>query len=385
MKRNLRMARMKRAWPADAVVRVPIIAPMRWDVFCRVVDNFGDIGVCWRLAADLAGRGETVRLWVDDASALAWMAPQGTAGVEVRGWHEAEGTASLAGPGDVVVEAFGCDPPARFVQRMAARASSARAPVWINLEYLSAEAGVERLHGLPSPQLSGPGLGLTKWFFYPGFAAGTGGLLREPALMATRKDFDESAWLARRGIDVRDGERRIGLFCYENPALPGLLDELAQTPTLLLATAGHAARQVQRLLGAGLTRGELRAVVLPLLTQTDFDALLWSCELNFVRGEDSFVRAQWAGRPFVWQIYPQADHAHRVKLSAFLDRFLARADPALGDSVRALWQCWNGADRAGTSQVDLPAWHRHCETWRGALLEQPDLTQQLIRFVAERR
>lgn len=358
---------------------------MHWDVFCRVVDNFGDIGVCWRLAADLAGRGETVRLWVDDASALAWMAPHGATGVEVRGWHEAGATALPAEPGDVVVEAFGCDPPAPFVQRMAARATSARAPVWINLEYLSAEAAVERLHGLPSPQLGGPGRGLTKWFFYPGFTPGTGGLVREPASLAARQALDGPAWLGERGIEVRDGERRVSLFCYENAALPGLLEELAQAPTLLLATAGHAARQVQRELGPGLARGALRAVAVPLLTQTDYDGLLGSCTLNFVRGEDSFVRAQWAGRPFVWQIYPQADQAHRVKLNAFLDRFLVQAAPGLGDGVRALWQRWNGADRPGTSHIDLPVWHRHCETWRAALLEQPDLTRQLIRFVAERR
>jgi len=59
---------------------------MQWDLFCRVIDNFGDIGVCWRLAADLAGRGEAVRLWTDDAGALAWMAPQGAPGVQVCAW-----------------------------------------------------------------------------------------------------------------------------------------------------------------------------------------------------------------------------------------------------------------------------------------------------------
>ena len=56
---------------------------MKWDLFCRVVDNFGDVGVCWRLAADLAQRGEQVRLWIDDASALTWMALQGARGVKM--------------------------------------------------------------------------------------------------------------------------------------------------------------------------------------------------------------------------------------------------------------------------------------------------------------
>ena len=40
-----------------------------------------------------------------------------------------------------------------------------------------------------------------------------------------------------------------------------------------------------------------------------------------VRGEDSFVRAQWAALPFVWQAYPQADAAHLTKVAAFLDRY----------------------------------------------------------------
>jgi uncharacterized repeat protein (TIGR03837 family) len=158
---------------------------MRWDVFCRVIDNLGDVGVCWRLCRDLASRGDTVRLWVDDARALAWMAPGGAAGVEV-GAFEAAGV-----PGDVVVEAFGCDPPAAFVTRMAAVR-----PVWINLEYLSAEDWVERSHGLPSPQPDGQ----TKWFFFPGFTERTGGLLREPGLLDERAAFDRRTWLAARGL-----------------------------------------------------------------------------------------------------------------------------------------------------------------------------------------
>jgi len=143
---------------------------MLWDLFCRVIDNHGDIGVCWRLAADLAARGEALRLWVDDASALPWMAPDGAANVEVIAWNAAT---AMREPGEVVIEAFGCDPPPAFVARMAARTP---APAWINLEYLSAEAYVERSHGLTSPQFSGPGAGLNKRFFYPGFSAATGGL-----------------------------------------------------------------------------------------------------------------------------------------------------------------------------------------------------------------
>ena len=94
---------------------------MRFDVFCQVIDNFGDVGVCWRLAADLAARGHAVRLWVDDASALAWMAPHGAPGVEVRPWPQA---APADGPGDVVIEAFGCEIAPGFIAACAGTESA---------------------------------------------------------------------------------------------------------------------------------------------------------------------------------------------------------------------------------------------------------------------
>ncbi|MFT3955434.1 MAG: elongation factor P maturation arginine rhamnosyltransferase EarP [Piscinibacter sp.] len=352
---------------------------MLWDLFCRVVDNLGDLGVCWRLAADLAARGEQLRLWVDDASALVWMAPHGVPGVEVRAWADAERPGAVAG--DVVVEAFGCDPPAGFVARMAAMHP---APCWINLEYLSAEAYVERCHGLRSPQAGGPGAGLNKWFFYPGFTQRTGGLLREPDLLARRARFDAGGWLAGHGLAPLPGERVVSLFCYDNDALPAFVASMAGPPTLLLATPGLAARQLRALCDQRRVPSGVRVTELPYFTQTDYDHLLWSGELNFVRGEDSFVRAQWAGVPFVWQIYPQSDGAHAAKLDAFLDLFLAGAEPGLADDLRALWRRWNGLGGA-LRWPDAAAWRRHCENWRTGLASQADLATQLLGFARETR
>lgn len=350
---------------------------MKWDVFCRVIDNHGDLGVCWRLAADLAGRGERVRLWVDDASALTWMAPAGAHGVDVLPWPTGGVDAQ---PGDVVVEAFGCELPPQFVARMAACAPQ---PLWINLEYLSAEAYVERCHGLPSPQSLGSGAGMVKWFFYPGFSAATGGLLREPGLLQRRDRFDAAAWLAAQRIQRREGERVVSLFCYENAALPAVLETLSASPTLLLAAPGEATRQVAHALGPGCERGELRAHPMPYLTQVDFDHLLWACDLNIVRGEDSFVRAQWAGAPFLWQVYPQADGAHEAKLDAFLDRHLAGAHGDWALACRELWRHWNGFGGA-SAWPDVAPWQAHCRAWRERLAEQPDLCSQLLRFAREK-
>jgi len=335
----------------------------QWDLFCRVVDNLGDVGVCWRLARDLASRGEQVRLVIDDPSALAWMAPAGAPGVQVLPWP------GPAVPGDVVIEAFGCDPPPDFVEAMARQAP---APVWINLEYLSAEAYVERSHGLPSPQRNG----LVKWFYFPGFTSRTGGLLREPRLMDERAAFDGRAWLAERGIAAQPGERVVSLFCYDNPAVPALVAELAREPTLLLLTPGHAQRQVRT------APPGLRLVGLPWLTQPDFDRLLWASELNFVRGEDSLVRAVWAGAPFVWQAYPQHDGAHAAKVQALLAAMASAPD------VAALWRAWNGLGAApvggaGPALPALPAlapWRDAVCAWRQTLLGQADLGTALLDF-----
>jgi uncharacterized repeat protein (TIGR03837 family) len=328
------------------------MSSLLWDVYCRVIDNLGDGGVCWRLAADLAGRGQRVRLVIDDATSLAFMAPGGAAGVEVLAWPGPDAA------GDVVIEAFGCDPPEAMV---AAMAQQAPPPVWINLEYLSAEPYVERSHGLPSPQRNG----LTKWFFYPGFTARTGGLLREPRLADERAGFDRDAWLQARHIAPRAGERTVTLFCYDNPALPALLDELSRAPTLLLLTPGPAQAQVTS------APPGIRLQRLPWLSQHDFDRLLWSSDLNFVRGEDSLVRALWADAPFVWQAYPQHDGAHHAKVQALIERL------ALPPAAAALWRAWNDPDRPWPG---LPA------PWptpgADAIRARPDLVTQLTAFVA---
>ena len=342
-----------------------MLRPLLWDIFCRVIDNHGDLGVCWRLARDLAARGQAVRLWVDDASALAWMAPLRPAGIELRPWPDDEVDVT---PGDVVIEAFGCDLPPAFVARMARRTPP---PRWINLEYLSAEDYVERSHGLASPQFHGPGAGLEKRFFFPGFTPRTGGLLREPGLLERVAAFDGRAWLGRQGWQPRPGERVVSLFGYAGAPLEAMLEALAAQPTLLLACPGP-------LQALARERSGLRVLALPYLAQDDYDRLLWAADLNFVRGEDSFVRAHWAGKPFVWHIYPQHDDAHHAKLEAFMAR------SGLPEAWRAVWRGWNGmAPWPGGTQglAGLREAAAHAPQWRAQLASQADLLTQLQGFL----
>ena len=350
---------------------------MRWDIFCRVIDNHGDAGVCWRLAAELARRGDVVRLWMDDVSPLAWMAP-GHPGVEVVHWTD---TVPPLVPGDAVVEAFGCDPPDAFVARMA---QAPRPPAWINLEYLSAEAYVERSHALASPVSSGPGAGLTKFFFYPGFTARTGGLLREQDLAQRRAFFRREDWLRPLGI-APSSARVISLFCYEPSALPQLLQELASEATELVVTAGRATAAAHGALAqlaatqAGWNaQGRLRLHWLPLLSQREYDHLLWSCDLNFVRGEDSVVRGLLAGAPCVWQIYPQQDDAHHAKLEAFLRWLQPPPEQARFHRV------WNGLDAGPLPAPDPVGWAPAAAAALARIEALPELAAALQQFAAGR-
>jgi uncharacterized repeat protein (TIGR03837 family) len=376
--------------------------PARCDLFCRVVDNYGDVGVCWRLARQFAAEhGIAVRLWIDRPQSLHRLCPaadpaarvQRLGPIEVCAWTE---DFPAAEPGDLVIEAFGCRLPARFETAMAARTPP---PVWINLEYLSAEDWVRGCHGLPSPH---PSLPLLKHFFFPGFAAGTGGVICEHTLTLERRQFlmdadaRQSFWRTLGVPDPQPGERRISLFAYPNPALAGLLEAWcrAPAPVTVLVPAGEAI--ALDVLGTApgarvAARGNLTLRSFDFLDQRDYDRLLWACDCNFVRGEDSFVRAQLARRPFVWQIYPQAQGAHWPKLAAFLDRYAGPLEPGAAAALRGFWLAWNrgadGTEAAAAWPAFESAWPMlgmRAEAWADDLERLGDLAGNLVNFVSRK-
>ena len=361
-----------------------------WDIFCSVVDNYGDIGVCWRLAVNLAQRGQRVRLWIDDSAPLQWLAPHGHAGVKVLPWNRPLADASLPiEPADVLIEAFGCTLD-DAVQARWARQQHSHPGVWLNLEYLSAESHAERFHRLPSPVMSGPAAGCVKYFFYPGFTPQTGGLLREPDLLLRQQAFDRTAWRTQWGVP--EDAHVLSLFCYEPPALAQLVQHLHSGPhgarVHALVTPGRTLQAVRAILPDALAHslqsqghacwGPLVLHAMPWLEQVAFDELLWASDFNFVRGEDSLVRALWAGQPFVWQLYPQDDGAHHAKLQAFLDWVQAPS------GMRRFHEAWNGPLQAmlpPLEQQDLPQWQACVQAARSRLLTQQDLTSQLLAHV----
>ena len=371
-----------------------------WDIFCKVIDNYGDIGVAWRLARQLANEYPfTVRMWVDDLSVFKRLWPEIRAdaktqhleGVEVRAWSE---PFLPANPAEVVIEAFGCALPQVYLASMS---TQSRAPVWINLEYLSAEAWVKTHHGLPSPH---PRLPLSKFFFFPGYEPGTGGVLCERDLARCRERFqleETSAWWQGLGLESPlPSDLRVSLFAYESAAWEELFDAWvkgSQRVTCLIpegslvsqiaAWLGEAALPV----GAVRRRGNLELCILPFLNQDDYDRLLWACDINFVRGEDSCVRAQWAQKPFVWQAYPQAENAHWAKLDALNRCYVQGLLQREAEAITGLWRGWNGRGYPANAwlafvtarrDIDAPA-----QKWAGRLAEPGDLAANLVAFVAD--
>ncbi|MEY3202136.1 MAG: hypothetical protein RIR70_1686 [Pseudomonadota bacterium] len=364
----------------------------RWDIFCKVVDNLGDIGVCWRLARLLHDEhGLAVRLWVDDLAAHQRICPgvvicdsQVVSGIEVRHWPDDFSMATAGQVAEVVIDAFGCGLPAAYLAAMPADA------VWVNLEYLSAEPWVAACHGLHSrlPDCAAP-----RRFFFPGFTPHTGGLMREHDLVARRQRFEDagaaSAFLATLGVPA-DARLKVLLFCYPSVCLPTLIEAMDEgpAPVLLLIPEGAVAQSVLAQLAAKPRRGFVEARAIPFVPQESFDELLWSMDVNIVRGEDSFVRAQWAAKPFVWHIYPQEGGAHLAKLEAFMARYTAASDP---QSNLKPWSDFNLAWNEGTLtaahwhalKAALPALSHHAQDWATRLSTLPELTSALVQFCAK--
>jgi uncharacterized repeat protein (TIGR03837 family) len=319
--------------------------------------------------------------------------------VEVRHWPQAFPVKTNIA--QVVIEAFACDIPDSYLQAMAAQKNAGQAPVWINLEYLSAENWVEDCHKMTSIH---PSTGLRKTFFFPGFTVKTGGLLREQALIDQQRNADSQAFLQEIGIQKQDGSLLVSLFAYENAAIASLITAWQESPIPIhcLVPQGKILASLNQSLASPLeigkphVQGNRRLELIPFVNQTQYDRVLWACDINFVRGEDSFIRAQWAGKPFIWHIYPQDEAAHMVKLAAFLDLFLFNASKDLAADIRECWEKWNGKwsdgkwiesgdiSQAWASLITrLPEWQQASHDWRAELLAQDDLARQLLSLAAK--
>lgn len=293
------------------------------DIFCKVIDNYGDAGVCLHLARTLSQQEVKVTLWCDQLKVLEQIQNHkdtSTPNLQLKEWP----LLTKYDCPDAVINAFNCRLDPAVIKAIQTKERSGQPAVVINLDYLSAEDWVEGCHGLTSPAD-----GISCYYFFPGFTNKTGGLNVDPDFVKQCKAnlhkiaLENSPHSAHTKTD-----QNITLFSYKNPALMPLLNSFTNSsiPRVLTVFQGLALDNLNQLLslnlhaGETIQLGELTIHASAMVEQQEYDDYLLNNQCNLVRGEDSIIRAMHTGRPFLWQIYKQEENAHIVKLESFLDR-----------------------------------------------------------------
>lgn len=348
--------------------------PVVW-IFCRVIDNFGDAGIAWRLSQILATEFDcAVTLYIDHLPTLSAIVPdiqasskeQNVHQVRVKDWDLSIEENSIP---QAVIEMFACEIP-HHIRTIIQK----HQPLWLNWEYLSAEDWVEDCHMMPSLQNNG----VVKYFYFMGFTHKTGGLLREKHLSFHLPTL------------FRQPEKmRLFCFAYDNPIWQHHLqtwNDLSWNVEIFIAGETlYNAFQRFTSFQAAFQQGKIHLQA--FVPQADFDDLLQSFDMLIVRGEDSFMRAQYSGKPFFWHIYPQEEQAHLPKLNAFWNRVYHHFPENLKIAHQALSDELNGAicltdevrqNHWHTLWTQYPAWHQAHLNWRKKLFELPSAVEKLV-------
>lgn len=346
-------------------------------VFVRVIDNYGDAGVGWRLSCLLAEYLHMhVRLWIDDTDALNKLvpAPEKQARITIEAWQgDAMMQQQLSAAADpvLVIETFGCELPPQVLEKM----RQCR-PLWLNWEYLTAEDWAVGLHAMSSLQPNG----LEKYFWFMGIDEGSGGLLREPDYLAEREKFRQQPQLQQAfrqeyGLPLQHTGQLWLVFAYTSGQWAQWMAmwQEADTPVTLWLAGGQV---IESLRAAKLIApeelqqegdicelGNVTLVRIPFVPQAAFDRLLWLADAAIVRGEDSFVRALWAGLPFFWHIYRQDDDVHLQKLHSFWFKAMQGWPAELRQAFTVLSDDLNGAGAVSSLKREQ-AWQYLCAHWQ---------------------
>jgi len=339
------------------------------DVFCDVIDNFGDAGVCLRLCRDFSKKNYEVRLFCNNVNILNKITNSEDASnrfLSLLSWSDKNMDYS---PSEVVIQAFSVRLPDNLIKKIKTRKSTV-----INLEYLTAETFAEDCHKLPSYAD-----GFESFFFFPGFTKKTGGVVIE------------KSFLEKINKTKSKESKNITLFSYENEKVKSVINSLNKEKFILNIFEGKGLNNFNNQLKLNLTAGdeyklnELTVRVLPMVSQDEYDSYLIDSKLNLVRGEDSIVRAMLTGNPFLWHIYPQEEDAHKDKIEALFDRMSEVCSSKKDvEILRQLTLSYNGFSDYLDS-FDLLGfyenWKKISKEWSEHLISLGSLTDNLITFL----
>lgn len=305
------------------------------DIFCEIIDNFGDIGVVYRLAKELKTfyNGEVkIRVILNRMDEFLNMNKKAKNVdyqeiddiIYMTDKYLAKNICTFS-PANVIIETFGCHILEGYLEKAKVESS-----LLINLEYLSGEDWIEGIHLMESP------LGaekLKKYFFMPGFTEKTGGVIVDSLFLNRKKDvLANKEFYLKKYVPEIDGNYFLGtVFSYEKNFLPLLhtLSENGKENCLLIL--GEKSQTSIKEIAKNLNISYLKEdsyrykntliKFIPFLEQEEYEELINLADYNFVRGEDSFVRALLTGKPFVWHIYLQDEMAHMDKIDGFIKRY----------------------------------------------------------------
>ena len=305
------------------------------DIFCEIIDNYGDIGVVYRTAKELQKifPKSKIRVFLNRLdefkkinSQVIDLPSQNIDGIEYITFDYLRDNANKLLTAQVIIEAFGCQIPKEYIE-----IAYDNSELLINLEYLSAEDWIEDFHLQSSPLGRGK---LKKVFFMPGFTEKSGGVIADSNYLERiqrvleNKEFYEKKYLS----DIEDRENKIigTLFSYEKNFTP-LLEDLKKLDkdVVILAMGEKTQDSLRKILKNfsiedfrnSLKYGKIEIRFLNFLNQEEYEELINIVDFNFVRGEDSFIRAVLTGKPYMWHIYCQEEYAHMDKIEGFLDKY----------------------------------------------------------------
>ena len=339
------------------------------DVFCDVIDNFGDAGVCLRLCRDFSKKNYEVRLFCNNVNILNKITnseDDSNRFLSLFSWSIENMNYE---PSEVVIQAFSVRLPDNLIKKIKTRKSTV-----INLEYLTAETFAEDCHKLPSYAD-----GFESFFFFPGFTKKTGGVVIEDSFLDKLHQAEN-----------RDS-KNLTLFSYENEKVKTVINSLNNQNFILNVFEGKGLNNFNNLFNLNLAPGdqtklqELTVKVLPMVSQDEYDSYLIDSCLNLVRGEDSIVRAMLTGNPFLWHIYSQKENAHKDKIEALFDRMSEVCSSKEDvETLRQITLSYNGfSDYLDSFDIIgfYESWKKLSKEWSEHLISLGSLTDNLISFL----
>lgn len=337
------------------------------DIFCQVIDNYGDVGVAYRLAREFKRvyPNKKLRFVINQTEELNLI--RKSEDIEIILYKD---ISKIENSADLIIESFGCEIPKKYMDK-----ALKNSKLIINLEYFSAEKWVDDFH-LQESFLGG---NLKKYFFIPGLSEKSGGILLDNEFLERKKKVEANKEYYLEKFGIKEKYDLMGsIFSYEKN-FDSLIEELKKLgkKIILLILSEKTQKNFIKYFDNGNNYDKIKFVKLPFFTYDKYEELLALCDFNLVRGEDSFVRALLLGKPFLWHIYPQDENTHIEKLESFLEKYCSN-----NKELKQTFINYNiNKDDFSYFFKNFKEIEKYNKNYANYLIKNCDLMEKLINFI----